>query len=251
MRKTVRCLLVLTLLIGLALLSSACKKEVAPIAPPPPDPTPVAPPPPPAPTINLSASPTAVERGESSTLSWSTTNAASVTIDGGVGTVSASGSRRVAPTQSTTYTARAEGRGGNASASARITVTEAPPPPPPPVEISDLDFVTTNVKDIYFDYDKHDIRSDARSALQSNARAMRERNHIRFSVEGHCDERGSERYNLALGDRRANAAKDFLVAQGISASRLETVSYGEERPKNPGHDEAAWSENRRAHFKMR
>jgi peptidoglycan-associated lipoprotein len=87
--------------------------------------------------------------------------------------------------------------------------------------------------------------------LQANTRALKERGHIRFTIEGHCDERGSDRYNLALGDRRANAAKNFLVGQGISASRIEAVSLGEERPFNPGHNEEAWAENRRAHFKLR
>jgi peptidoglycan-associated lipoprotein len=74
---------------------------------------------------------------------------------------------------------------------------------------------------------------------------------LNFSIEGHCDERGSEKYNLALGDRRANSTKEFLVGQGIAATRIETVSYGEERPFDPGHDEGAWAKNRRAHFVMK
>src|SRR5262249_42880955 len=105
--------------------------------------------------------------------------------------------------------------------------------------------------DIFFDYDEYAIRDDARATLQTNARGLTERPNVNFTIEGHCDERGSEKYNLALGDRRANAAKEFLVGQGIAATRIETVSYGEERPFDPGHTEAAWSKNRRAHFVMR
>jgi peptidoglycan-associated lipoprotein len=87
--------------------------------------------------------------------------------------------------------------------------------------------------------------------LTQNARALNERRGIRITIEGHCDERGSEAYNLALGDKRANAAKEFLVAQGIDPARIDIISYGEERPFAQGHDEETWKQNRRAHFAMR
>ena len=123
--------------------------------------------------------------------------------------------------------------------------------PPPTRAISDSEFFTTYVKDIFFDYDSYDLRDDARQVLRDNARALAERGTLRLVVEGHCDERGSEKYNLALGDMRANSAKEFLVAQGIPADRIETVSLGEEQPFAQGHDESAWSQNRRAHFVLK
>ena len=124
-------------------------------------------------------------------------------------------------------------------------------PPARSTLVADEAWFTSNVDDIFFDLDDYAIRDDARATLQTNARGLSERAHLNFSIEGHCDERGSEKYNLALGDRRANSAKEFLVGQGIAAARIETVSYGEERPFDPGHDEAAWAKNRRAHFVMK
>jgi peptidoglycan-associated lipoprotein len=130
-----------------------------------------------------------------------------------------------------------------------VTVTQPPPPPPPP--ISDSEFFKANIQDAYFDYDKYNIREDAREALMASVRALRERRSIRVTIEGHCDERGSSKYNLALGDRRANSAKEFLVSQGIDASRIDTVSYGEERPFCQEKNEQCYQQNRRAHFVMR
>ncbi len=208
---------------------------------------------PPAPTLSLTVSPAAIVKGQSSTLTWRTTDATEVTIDGGIGTVEASGSRTVSPSSSTTYHAHATGLGGVADAEARLTVSseglEVVPTTAP--RLSDTLWFPDNVKDAFFDYDSYDIRDDARQALLNDARAMKERSNIRITIEGHCDERGSESYNLALGDKRANAAKAFLVAQGIDPARIDTISYGEEKPFALGHDEAAWAQNRRAHFVMR
>jgi len=130
-----------------------------------------------------------------------------------------------------------------------VTVTEPPPPPPPP--ISDAEFFNTNIKDAFFDYDEYNIREDARVSLTANARALKERTSIRITIEGHCDERGSSKYNLALGDRRANAAKEFLVDQGVDAARIDTVSYGEERGFCEEKTEDCYQLNRRAHIVMR
>jgi peptidoglycan-associated lipoprotein len=192
-------------------------------------------------------------KGQSSTLSWRTSNASEVTIDGGIGTVEASGSRTVAPAASVTYHAHATGPGGTADAEARVTVSTEEPEVIVPVSrpLSDVVWFPVNIKDGFFDYDRYDIRDDARQALLDDARALKERPTIRITIEGHCDERGSEAYNLALGDKRANAAKDFLVAQGINPARIDTISYGEEKPFATGHDEAAWQQNRRAHLVMR
>ncbi len=103
-------------------------------------------------------------------------------------------------------------------------------------------------QDIYFDFDKYDLRPDARATLDRKVSAMNQASTVRAQIEGHCDERGTNAYNLALGERRANAAKQYMVTAGVSAGRLSTISYGEERPADPGHNEAAWAKNRRAHF---
>ncbi len=243
------------ILMTLLVWGTGCAKKVAPPpapavkteAPPPPPP-----PPAPSPTISLTASPSAIEKGQSTTLSWNSSNATGVTIDNGIGTVEPSGSRSVNPSASTTYMARATGPGGNAVAEARVTVTApAAVTPPPAPAISDTAFFEANVKDAFFDYDKYDVREDARAALQSDAQALNQRPGIRITIEGHCDERGSEKYNLALGDRRAIAAKEFLVSQGISSSRIDTISYGKERPFCEEHNEECWQLNRRAHLVMR
>jgi len=174
-----------------------------------------------------------------------------VILDNGIGTVEASGSRTVSPAASTTYLARAKGPGGDAVAEARVTVSAPTAVIPPLPAIADAAFFEANIKDVFFDYDQYSLREDARAALQSNARALAERPGIRITIEGHCDERGSEKYNLALGDMRANAAKDFLVSLGVSASRIDTVSFGEERPFCEEQNEECWQLNRRGHFVMR
>ncbi len=122
----------------------------------------------------------------------------------------------------------------------------APPPePPPPPPAPPLTLTT-----IYFDYDKSDIRSDARDIMAQNGRSLTDHPTATIQVEGHCDERGTDEYNLALGERRANAARDYLVNYGIETRRVSTVSYGESRPAVQGSGEDAWSRNRRAEFKV-
>lgn len=257
MRKSVYPLAVSALmLVGIAVTATGCAKR-GPAPQPPaaatPAPTSEAVPAPTAPTISLTASPAAIVKGQSSTLSWRTANATEVTIDGGIGTVEASGSRTVTPSSSTTYRARATGPGGAANAEARITVSSEGPEvvSPNPRPLRDEEWFPLNIKDAFFDYDKYDLRDDARQALLDDGRALKGRPNIRITIEGHCDERGSEAYNLALGAKRADAAKDFLVAQGIDPARIDTISYGEERPFALGHDETAWQQNRRAHLVMR
>jgi peptidoglycan-associated lipoprotein len=103
---------------------------------------------------------------------------------------------------------------------------------------------------VYFDYDRADIRPEMRTVLQRNAEWLRRHPRVKMSIEGHCDERGTEEYNMALGQRRAEAVKSYLVSLGISSNRLSTISYGEERPEDPGHNEAAWAKNRKAEFSV-
>jgi peptidoglycan-associated lipoprotein len=237
----------------LALLAAGCKKKAPP--PPPPPPPPVEKLAPAAPTITeFVAEPSSIERGQSSTLRWSVTDATTVSIDQNIGTVPSSGSRRVFPTESTTYTLTATGEGGTRTATATVNVT-APPPPPPPEEKPKPNFeqmLSSNVVDAYFDYDKSDIREDARTALTKDADALKaifgDFPTATVTIEGHCDERGSAEYNLALGDRRATSAKEFLVQLGVPADKLKTISYGKERPQCTEHNEECWQKNRRVHF---
>jgi len=186
-------------------------------------------------------------------LKWSVSNANQITIDNGVGTVQASGSKSVFPNETTTYSLRATGPGGTLSKTATVNVTApAPPPPPPSAPKASLSERISGLQDAYFDYDKSDIRDDARSALTKDADAIKailqEFGTASITVEGHCDERGSAEYNLGLGDRRATAAKDFLVQLGVPGDRLKTISYGKERPACTESNEDCWQRNRRAHF---
>ena len=247
MQQQKRSLALLVGLLGVVLLAGACHKKQVAAAPPPPPP-----PPPPAPTVNLTAEPSTIERGQSATLSWTSQNATDLTLDPGLGKVQAQGSTTVTPLDSTTYTLTANGPGGSQTATARVTVTVPPPPPPPPppqkAEVSEEDLFSQNVKDAYFDFDKSDIRPDAQQALTSDADFLKAHPDIKFTIEGHCDERGSEEYNLGLGDRRAMAAKNFLVNLGINGDLINTISYGKDRPVCTEHDESCWQQNRRAHF---
>jgi peptidoglycan-associated lipoprotein len=110
------------------------------------------------------------------------------------------------------------------------------------------DFQTFQNQDINFDFDKYDLRPDARTILDRKVAFLNQNGSVRVQIEGHCDERGTNAYNLALGERRADVAKQYVATAGVSAARLSTISYGEERPLDPGHNEAAWTRNRRAHF---
>ena len=233
----------ITLVFAMAaiLFLGACHKKVAPAPPPPP------PPPPPAPTASLTANPDTIQAGQSSTLSWQTQNATDVTIEG-IGKVDPSGSQQVSPTQSTTYTLTAKGAGGSQDATARVTVTQPPPPPPPQPTETDEEAFNKNIKDIFFDYDKYDVRASDQAALQQDASFLQQHPNITFTIEGHCDERGSTEYNLALGDNRANSVKNALVQAGINADRIKTISYGKEKPFCTEHNEDCWQQNRRAHF---
>jgi peptidoglycan-associated lipoprotein len=216
-----------------------------PVAPPPPPPAPA--PAPARPTVTLQASPSTINKGDSATLSWNSTDATQLSIAPDVGSVTAQGSTKVTPSDSATYTITATGPGGNASASASVTVA-APPPPPPPPQVDLNDLFLKEVRDAYFDFNKSDIRADAREALSKTADFLKNYPQIKVNIEGHCDERGSTEYNLALGDRRANATKQYLVSLGISADRITTVSYGKEKPFCMESNEACWQQNRRGHF---
>jgi len=235
-----------TLLFGLVALvavAGGCKKKVAA--------TPPAPPPAPAlqPTVTLNASPATINPGQTVTLSWSSTNATDLDIQPGIGKVAPQGSTPANPTQSTTYTITATGAGGSATASASVSVNaSAPTAAAPTAQPSVSDLFEQNVKDAYFELDKSDLRDEARAALTKDAEFLRSYPQVHVSIEGHCDERGSTEYNLGLGQRRAEAAKNYLISLGIPADRMETTSWGKERPFCTEHDESCWQQNRRAHF---
>jgi peptidoglycan-associated lipoprotein len=249
----------IALAITLAMFAAGCKKK-APAPPPPPPPKPEAPPPakPAAPTVaSFSAEPSTIQRGQSSTLRWEVSgNVSSVSINEGIGVVQNTGSRRVSPSDSTTYTLTAMGEGGTTTANATVTVVSPPPPPPPPPPAPAAktleERITSELQDAYFDYDKSEIRSDAQSALTQDGTALKsilaDFPSATIVLEGHCDERGSAEYNLGLGDRRASSAKEFLVQLGVSADRLKTISYGKERPVCTESNETCWQKNRRVHF---
>lgn len=119
--------------------------------------------------------------------------------------------------------------------------------PQGPVPGSQADFLSKVSADrVFFDTDKSDLDASARATLDSQAKWLAQYLNVRITIAGHCDERGTREYNLALGDRRANAAKNYLVAAGVAVSRINTISYGKERPEALGSDEAAWAKNRRA-----
>ncbi len=120
-------------------------------------------------------------------------------------------------------------------------VTPTPLPPPPVV-------IHPSLGDVFFDFDKSELRTDAVAQLKTNAGWLEAKAGRKVIIEGHCDERGTNEYNLALGERRANSAKDYIVNLGVEPARLKTVSYGEEKPFAQGHNEEAWAQNRRAHF---
>jgi len=237
------------------LFAAACKKKVAAVPPPPPPPTAKeSAPAPPKPVISsFTATPASIERGQPSTLRWSVENATNITIQPSVGTVQSGGSRQVYPNSTTTYTLTAKGPGGTNEAIASVSVM-APPvtAAAAPAKKSLEDMLSGETKNAYFDFDKSNLRTDARSALSGDATALKEIftdfPNAKITVEGDCDERGSAEYNLALGDRRATEAKDYLVEFGVPAAKLNTISYGNERPVCTEHDEECWQKNRRAHL---
>ncbi len=222
------------------LAACAPKKLAAPPPPPPPNAT--------APTASLSANPNTVDPGQPTTLTWQTTGATDVSIDG-IGPVDPTGSRPVTPAESTTYHLIAKGAGGTQDATARVTVNAAPAPPPEPASnATEEELFSQNVKDIYFEYDKYDLRSDQQAALQGDARFLQQHASIRLTVEGHSDERGSTEYNLALSANRADTVKNALIQAGVAGDRIKTNSYGKEKPFCSESNESCWQQNRRGHF---
>jgi len=228
-----------TLAAGLIL--AGCSKKAAQATPP-------AAPPPVAPTATLAANPAVIEQGQSTTLSWQTNNASDVTIEG-LGTLPASGSKTVMPSDSTTYTLTAKGPGGTKDASARVTVNQKMAAAMTASPGED-ELFARNVKDVLFDYDKANIRPDQTGMAQNDAAFLLQHPSIQVVVEGHCDERGSEEYNLALGTSRAESLKRSLLSQGVPQDRVKTISYGKEKPFCTDENDQCWQRNRVDHLSM-
>ena len=212
-------------------------------------PSETAPPAAPAPTAQITATPSAISAGDQVVLTWRTTDATSVSIEG-VGDVPTSGVKNVTPTASTSYHLVARGEGGTADATARVTVNAPPAVVVPTNTMSSEEEFKANVQDIFYDYDTADIRPDAQSTLSKNASYLASHPDLKIVIGGYCDERGSNEYNLALGQNRADAARNALISAGVAANRIRTISFGKEKPFCTESTEECWQQNRRGGFSM-
>ena len=208
----------------------------------------------PAPTAQLTATPNSITAGDQVVLSWRTTDATSISIDG-IGDVPSAGVKTVTPTESTSYHLVARGDGGSADATARVTVTPAQNAVAVANDMSSRNMTAeeqfkANVQDVFFDYDSYDVRGDAQGALSKSAAYLAQNPSIKVLIGGYCDERGSNEYNLTLGQSRANSAKAALVQAGVAEGRIRVVSYGKEKPFCTESTEECWQQNRRAGFSI-
>jgi peptidoglycan-associated lipoprotein len=243
LEKIVR-LSVLSLVATGLLVAAGCKsKQVAKV-------TPTAPPlTSPAPTARITATPGTVTAGDKVVLSWSSTDASSISIDG-LGTVSSSGTKTVTPSASTTYHLVARGDGGSAEANANVTVHSPVAIAQPASTMSAEEEFKASIRDVFFDYDKANLRSDAQSVLPRDAAFLASHPNLKVLIGGYCDERGSNEYNISLGQDRAESVKEALVSAGVSASRLRVVSFGKEKPFCSDETDSCWQQNRRAGFTL-
>ncbi len=232
-------------LIGFAamLTIAGCHKKAAP--PPPPPPTMSAP----APTAEITATPDSINAGDSTILTWHTTGATDVSIEG-MGAVATSGTQTVRPAQTTSYHLIARGDGGTADATATVTVGANTTPVGNNMNEGNIDDATfhQNVKDVFFDFDSYDINQAMQPVVSQDASWLDQHPNLHIVIGGYCDDRGSIEYNLALGENRANAAKQALVSAGVSADRIRTVSYGKEKQFCTEQTESCYQQNRRAQF---
>jgi peptidoglycan-associated lipoprotein len=188
-----------------------------------------------------------VSAGDQVQLNWHTTDATAVSIDG-IGDVPSVGVKTVTPTESTSYHLVAKGDGGTADATARVTVNAPPAVVVPTSGLSEEQEFKANIQDIFYDYDTYDVRGDAQATLSHDAAYLTSHPDVKVVIGGYCDERGSNEYNLALGQNRADAAKNALIAAGVAANRIRVVSYGKEKPFCSESTEECWQQNRRAGF---
>jgi peptidoglycan-associated lipoprotein len=249
-QHTLRTNTLLTLAAASLILLSGCHKKTS--APPPYTAPPVAEAPA-APTATFTAEPAAIDLGQSVVLTWHSTGATSVTIDG-IGPVNLNGTTNVTPSNSTNFHLTAKGDGGSAEANVRVTV-RVPAPPTSGTE-SNLGDMGTDaafhaaVQDVFFDYDSYDLRSDAQTNATQAASYLAAHPAIKLTIGGYCDERGSAEYNLALGENRANSAKTALINAGVAANRIRVISFGKEKQFCTEQNESCWQQNRRAQFNI-
>ncbi len=244
MNRRIRTLTPVVLSVALFAVAGCKKKTPAPPAVPPATSSA------PAPSAELTATPSVISAGDQVTLSWKTTDANAVSIDNGIGNVPTAGVKTVTPSATTTYTLTATGDGGTANATATVTVN-----PPPAVSVNNTgqtaeQIFEEHVQPIFFDYDTAEIRPDAQATLQNDANYLNAHPDLKFVVGGYCDERGSDEYNLALGQRRALAAENALQTMGVAAGRMRVISYGKEKPFCTQSTEQCWQLNRRAGFTL-
>jgi peptidoglycan-associated lipoprotein len=195
--------------------------------------------------------PSTVAQGESTLLVWEAANATQVLISQGIGPVVPEGQIKIFPDQTTTYRVRAEGPGGSTEqlVTVEVTLTGAPSVDPGG-EIPLQERFNTYIKPVFFGFDSAELSQEAKVTLDGNIRWLKQEGNgeLRFSIEGHCDQRGTEEYNLALGDKRARVVRDYLVRGGIAGANIVTVTMGEESPFAAGDSEETHALNRRAHF---
>jgi peptidoglycan-associated lipoprotein len=231
-------------MIAAVVLAAGCKKKIPPqtVATAPPVQTP-------QPTATITATPASVTAGSSVVLSWRTTDASTATIDG-LGDVSTAGVKTITPTVSTTYHLVAHGAGGTAEDDARVTVSAPAPTVAAGPSMSAEEAFRASVRDIFFDYDKFNVRSDADTTLRNDAAFLTSHPAMKIVIGGYCDERGSDEYNLALGQNRAEYTEKALIADGVAANRIRIISYGKEKPFCTQENDACWQQNRRAGFML-
>ena len=226
------------------LILSGCHKKVQP--PPPAPPPPVQPT---APTASITADPNVIQQGQSTTLKWRSTDATQVSITG-ISATETAGTQTVTPTDSTTYTITAKGPGGSIEESARVTVNRPVASAPIPPSLTEQQLFDQQMQDVYFDYDRYDLQPGDLTTAEHDATFLNKYPDMKIVIGGHCDDRGSAEYNLALGQSRAEAVKKALVTNGVSASRIRTISYGKEKPFCTEEDESCWHQNRRDHIEL-
>jgi peptidoglycan-associated lipoprotein len=202
-----------------------------------------------APTAQLTATPTLVAAGDQVQLNWRTTDASAVSIDG-IGDVPSAGVKTVTPSESTSYHLVAHGDGGTAEATARVIVNAPPAVVVPTSSMSAEEEFKASVQDIFYDYDTYELRGDAQATLSRDASYLASHADVKIVLGGYCDERGSNEYNLALAQNRANAARNALITAGVAANRIRVVSYGKEKPFCSESTEECWQLNRRAGFSL-
>lgn len=218
------------------------------------------------PSAIFTATPDSIAPGETVVLQWSSLRADEAVIEPGAGTVPLKGTLEVRPTADTTYTLWLRGPGGENTVTARVSVRTSLNLGPTVDENASRngrrlfsgtfeEEVSSRLQDVYFDYDSNSVRPDQQATLDENARTLKalfgEFPQGRIIIEGHCDERGSSEYNLALGDRRAQTIVEYLGQQGVPLGRIMLVGYGEEMPQCTQSNEACYQLNRRAHFNPR